>query len=147
MPLAKIATLAFRRSKSFKIRCLSVSEKILQKHTLITRKIIFIVPPCTPRVPKVRGTMPPSHPPVALPMSPLVPSLDFHRCTVSHHSHCTKGTSVVSTVISLKLLHTALLPLLTSYVTRSLLVLPVFERHTFPYPILNNHLNISLFYI
>ena len=46
------------------MRCLSISEKILQKHN----KIIFIVPPCTPRVPKVRGTMSPSHSPVALPM-------------------------------------------------------------------------------
>ena len=32
----------------FKIRCLSICEKILQMHRLITRKIVFTVPPCTP---------------------------------------------------------------------------------------------------
>ena len=48
------AALAFCGPKKFvifKIRCLSISENILQKHRLITRKIIFIVPPLYPRVP------------------------------------------------------------------------------------------------
>jgi len=42
----------------FKIRYLSISEKILQKHRLITRKIIFIVPQGS----KSEGAMSPSHP-------------------------------------------------------------------------------------
>jgi len=47
----------------FKIRYLSISEKILQKHRLITRKIIFIVPQGPKSVPLT--------PPVAPPMTKI----------------------------------------------------------------------------
>ena len=64
------ATLAFRGSKKFlifKIRCVSISEKIQQKHRLITRKIIFIVPP-VPAGPKSERDNVYLTPPVAPPM-------------------------------------------------------------------------------
>jgi len=67
MPLAKICYTSVPRVKKFlifKIHCLSISERVLQKHRLIPRNIIFIVPSGSQKW----GTMSPSHPPVARPM-------------------------------------------------------------------------------
>ena len=41
----------------------------VQKHRLIAREIIFVVPPMYPPGPKSGGTMSPPHPPVAPPMA------------------------------------------------------------------------------
>jgi len=58
----------------FKIRCLSISEKILQKHRLINRKIIFIVPPCTPGSQKLGGQCPPHTPRLRRPWVSVCPA-------------------------------------------------------------------------
>jgi len=94
MPLAKTRyTIAFRGSKKFffkfKIRRPSISEKILQKLRLITRKIIFIVPAYTPGSQK--GDNVPLTPLVATPMPVCQKRRDWsgtsHQCPSQSLTH------------------------------------------------------------